>query len=474
MILEEFAERITEEGNRKLAVNRSSSPQPVHVFYGGADLFSEDTPEKLGRLAVRSLSSFAPDLITFAKALWLKGADSLPDHPRAIQEVKRLLNEDPEQAEISYEGAAFIGDVFEKTLKKLNEYPVEDMRIDFEDGYGFRPDEEEDRDAIKASTALAGVVKRTVDGQPFAIRLPAFGFRIKSFAPETSRRAVRTLELFVRNLVEKSEGILPRGFVVALPKVETSREVELLSEMLLKLEQTLGLKTGSIRTEILIETPLAIKNIDAIAAAGGKRLRGAQFGAYDYTSLLGIASDRQHLHHEACVFARSHILNAFAGTGVWLSDSVTTRMPVPIHKGERLEGWQVRENVRSVHEAWRLHFNNITRSMNSGFYQSWDLHPAQLLARYAAVYSFYLESADSQIKRLRGFVERATKATMTGNEFDDAASAEGILNFLRRGCASGALNTARTATSVGLSADALMSLSFSEIAGEKGASAGSD
>ncbi|QQS41504.1 MAG: phosphoenolpyruvate kinase [Acidobacteriota bacterium] len=473
MILDEFSDRLAKDAAAEdQKARRSAFPQPVHVLYGGADLFSQDTPEKLGRLAVRSLASYAPDLVTFAKALWLKGADSLPDHPDAIPEIERLVNEDPERAESVYPGIGFISKVFERTLRKLNEKPIEDFRIDFEDGYGFRSDEEEDSDCLKASSALASIVNATIKGEAKGISLPAFGFRIKPLRPETGKRSVRTLERFIANLAEKTGGILPRGFAVALPKVGSEREPEMLAEMLLKLEGSLGLKEGVVRIEVLIETPSAVENLREISKAGAGRLRGAHFGAYDYTSLLGIASDRQHLHHEACVFARNRMLNAFAGTGVWLADSVTIKMPVPVHRTTELKDWQVWENRRSVHEAWRLHFSNITKSMNSGFYQSWDLHPAQLIPRYAAVYAFYLESADSQIARLRGFVEKASKATMTGNEFDDAASAQGILNFLRRAVACGALDTSETADAAGLSADELVYSNFIEIAGRRSESAG--
>ncbi|HUF04885.1 MAG TPA: aldolase/citrate lyase family protein [Aridibacter sp.] len=473
MVLEEFADRLLEEAQESKVPNSiRSGTQPVHVLYGGADLFSEETPEKLGRLAVRSLAANAPDLVTFAKALWLKGADSLPDHPDAVPEIERLVNEDPERAESVYPGVGFISKVFEKTLRKLNENPIEDLRIDFEDGYGFRTDKEEDADCLKASSELAAIVNGSVEGKPRGIALPALGFRIKSFRPETVKRAVRTLEMFVSKLVERTNGILPRGFVVALPKVDSAREVDALCEMLAKLEGSLGLKEGSVPVEVLIETPSAVEDLSEIAEAAGSRLRGAHFGAYDYTSLLGIASDRQHLHHETCIYARNRILNAFAGSSVWLSDSVTIKLPVPVHRTKELKDWQVRENRRSVHEAWRLHFNNITKSMNSGFYQSWDLHPAQLVARYAAVYAFYLESAESQISRLRGFVDKASKATMTGNEFDDAASAEGILNFLRRAISCGALDASETADAVGLSADELVTSNFMEIAGKRIESAG--
>jgi len=146
-----------------------------------------------------------------------------------------------------------------------------------------------------------------------------------------------------------------------------------------------------------------------------------------------------------------------------LSDSVTTEMPVPVHKGENLTANQQKENKRGVPAAWRKHYNNVTNSLINGFYQSWDLHPAQLAARYAAVYSFFLESQEIQAKRLKGFIGRATQAMTTGNTFDDAATANGLLNFFLRGLSSGAITEAEVMEKTGLSADELKTASFMKI-----------
>jgi hypothetical protein len=143
-----------------------------------------------------------------------------------------------------------------------------------------------------------------------------------------------------------------------------------------------------------------------------------------------------------------------------LSDSVTTEMPVAIHKGENLSAEQSKENTRAVHNAWRKHFNNVTNSLINGFYQSWDLHPAQFAARYAAVYAFFLESKDEQAKRLKGFVEKATQANLTGNTFDDAASAQGLLNFFTRAVNSGALLESEVLEVTNLTIEELNSASF--------------
>ena len=40
----------------------------------------------------------------------------------------------------------------------------------------------------------------------------------------------------------------------------------------------------------------------------------------------------------------------------------------------------------------RMHFDDVRHSLRHAYYQGWDLHPAQLPTRYAAVYSFFLEA----------------------------------------------------------------------------------
>jgi hypothetical protein len=157
------------------------------------------------------------------------------------------------------------------------------------------------------------------------------------------------------------------------------------------------------------------------------------------------------------------MLIALSPIGIRLSDSVTTQMPVPIHKGAKLSNAQMSENKKSVISGWRTHFNNVTHSMIDGFYQSWDLHPNQLVARYAAVYAFFLEAVDEQASRLKAFVEKATQANLTANTFDDAATAQGLINFFLRGIDCGALTESEVAGATSLSIDELRSSSFSFI-----------
>ena len=394
-------------------------------------MFSAETPRKLGRLAVQAFKTFAPDVEEFAAAFGLK-------------ESKKLVNA-----------------VYKKTADKLTREPIEDLRIDFEDGYGFRPDDEEDADAIKASTELAKLFIRKA--------VPPFcGFRVKAFTPETHARGVHTLNLFFENLLTKTKGKLPANFVVTLPKVSHRDEVAELCRRLTRIESDAHLPPNSIGIEIMLETPRAIIDekgriaLAGLVEASNGRCKSVHFGAYDYTSALGISAAHQHLRHEACNFARQIMLVTLSPLGVRLVDSVTTKMPVVVHKDPKLTDDQKSDNRRSVHEGWREHFENVSSSMANGFYQSWDLHPNQLVARYAAVYAFFLKSRDADGARLNGFVEKATKANMTGSTFDDAASAHGLLNFFRLGLDCGAFSAAEIKKATSLSAQEVRNLSFDQ------------
>jgi hypothetical protein len=431
--------------------------QPVHVVYGGANLFKADTPQKLGKIALRSIGTYAPNFTEFAKAMGLPDAELL-DESLAYQA------EDEEKIRDAGHSAWLAWNVYRKTIEKLLSEPVEDFRIDFEDGYGFRTDYEEDSHARQASEELA---RNVCSDQA----LPFCGFRIKSFASETFKRAVRTLEIFLQNLTEKTDGFRTfknpsENFVVTLPKITSYKEVQVLSKLLDAFEQKNFLPTGLIKIEIMIETPQAILNengrivLQDLIKAGEGRIVSAHFGAFDYTASFGIAGTHQHLQHDSCNLARHLIQLALARLGIRLSDSVTIEMPIPIHKGNNLSAKQLEENKLVVHRAWRRHFDNITFSLSNGFYQSWDLHPAQLVARYAAVYSFFLSAKDIQAKRLKNFVEKATQASLTGNVFDDAASAIGIINFFRKAKYCGALSEEEINQATGLQFNELSSASF--------------
>jgi len=441
------------------------SRQPVHVIYGGAHLFNAQTPEKLGKIALKSLETFAPDFAEFARAMWLSGADTLPLFENVIQEIEFQLIENEEKGKKENFAAWLAWTVYNRTFEKLKREAVEDFRIDFEDGYGFRLDREEDLHAVSASDELAKISNRQ-SNEENSYNLPFCGVRIKSFQKETLKRAVRTLDLFLTNLLEKCGGKLPENFVVTLPKISRKEEIEILAGLLDEFERENNLENGLIKIEIMIETPQSIVNekgeiaLKSLVEAGRGRVTSAHFGAFDYTASFGISGIHQHLRHEACNFARRMMQISLAPLGIRLSDSVTTEMPVPVHRGESLSNEQIAENKRAVTNAWRKHFNNVTNSLINGFYQSWDLHPAQLVARYAAVYAFFIESKDAQAKRLRGFLDKATQAMLTGNVFDDAASAQGLLNFFIRAQNCGAMSENEILDQTNLTLEELHSASF--------------
>lgn len=454
-------------------LHHSSFRSPVHVVYGGANLFTAETPEKLGKIALKSLETYASNFAEFARAMWISGADSLPIYEDAIQEIEFQLIENEKKVKAENFAAWLAWTIYNRTIEKLKREPVEDFRIDFEDGYGFRPDAEEDSHSISASNELAKLSnQQSIIGNQDNFSnyvLPFCGFRIKSFAPETYKRAIRTLDLFLTNFLEKTNGKLPENFAVTLPKITCKEEIEVLAGLLDEFENANHLKNGAVKIEIMVETPQSIVNergeiaLKSFVEAGNGRVNSAHFGAFDYTANFGISGIHQHLRHEACNFARQMMQTSLAPLNIRLSDSVTTEMPVAIHKGENLSERQLKENTFSVQKAWRAHFNNVTHSLINGFYQSWDLHPAQLAARYAAVYAFYLESADIQGKRLKGFMDKATQANLTGNTFDDAASAQGLLNFFIRGLSCGAIKEEEILEKTNLSRDELKSGSFSKI-----------
>jgi citrate lyase beta subunit len=436
--------------------------QPVHVVYGGADRFTAETPAKLGRLALTALETYAPDPVSFATALGFAEFENPKLSIPQIRNFTTLFEASPSDALGKDRKMWLAWTIYTKTIEKLRQEPVEDLRIDFEDGYGFRNDEEEDSDAERAASELARSHK-------VGTITPFCGFRIKSFEPETYGRAVRTLEIFLDSLWKTGKEI-PENFVVTLPKVTRRDEVKDICGRLRRFEKDKRLRTGTIGLELMIETPEAV--IDAkgrfasrslVEAARG-RVTSVHFGAYDYTSALGISAKHQDIRHPACVLARQIMLSMLAPIGVRLSDSVTTELPVPIHRGEKLAGVQKNENRAAVHSGWKAHFRNVSDSMANGFYQSWDLHPNQLPARYAAVYFFYLDALTESAERLKGFAEKATRAQLTGNTFDDAASVKGILNYFRRGIDCGALETREVIELTGVASDAIRSGQISGLA----------
>ena len=411
----------------------SGTRQPVHTVYGGSHLFKSDTPRKLGDLALKALAQYAPNATTFAEAIGI----------------------DPAVADT----------VYGRVQEKLKREAVEDFRIDFEDGYGIRGDAEEDGHAAQAAQECAkGLKNGTLS--------PFIGIRIKSLSGELAGRALRTLDVFLTGL----GGTLPPNFVVTLPKITAAAQVGTLVAAFEALEPKLGLKAGALKVECMVETTQSILDHDGasmlpklIDAAKG-RMTGAHFGTYDYTASCDITAAYQSMRHPACDFAKQMMKVAYAGTSVFLSDGATTTMPVAPHKGEALGEEQKRENTRAVHAAWRLHADDVRHSLANGFYQGWDLPPAQLPSRYGTVYAFFLRSLPATVDRLKNFINKAAQATLHGDTFDDAATGQGLLNFFLRGVNCGAL-TEQEALSTGLTIEEFRGRSFLKILNNRKASA---
>jgi citrate lyase beta subunit len=454
-----------EEANARIARRYPGEPaarQPLHTVYGGANLFRADTVRKMGEIAVRALAEHGPDFATFARALALPGAESLPTTTAEIAALSAQIEAEPEAVRAGNRAAWLTWTVYTRVLAKLGREPVEDFRIDFEDGYGNRPDAEEDGHAVQAANEVA-------NGMAAGSLPPFIGIRIKPFNEEQRRRSVRTLDVFLTALVQATGGRLPDNFVVTLPKVTVAAQVTALVELFEVLEHGLGLPAGALKAELMIETTQSIIGPDGeitlgrLVDAGRGRITGAHFGTYDYTAGCNITAAHQRMRHPVCEFARHMMQVALARTGIVTSDGATNVMPIGPHRasaGGALTAQQHLENRAVVHAAWKLAFDDVTDSLFRGFYQGWDLHPAQLPVRYAAVFAFFLAGIDAAAERLRTFVQKAAQATLVGDVFDDAATGQGLLNFFLRAINAGALTEEETQALTSLSIAELRSRSF--------------
>src|SRR6202158_3086356 len=411
----------------------ATARQPVHTVYGGGHLFKSDTASRLGAVARRPLADSAPDPATLNAVLGL---------------------------------GAIAPAVYTRITEKLTREPVEDFRIDFEDGYGNRPDAEEDGHAESAATEVAeGISAGTLP--------PFIGIRIKPFNEELRARSMRTLDIFVSTVLDRTGGQLPDNFVVTLPKITTPEQVSALADIFDLFEKQSGLAAGALKMEMMIETTQSIIrsdgriNLPLLLQAARGRCIAAHFGTYDYTASCSITAAHQHMMHPACDFAKHMMQVSFAGTGIWLSDGATNIMPVAPHRfvagGVPLTAAQIAENRTVVHRAWKLHYDHVQHSLTNAYYQGWDLHPAQLPTRYAAVYSFFLASLDAASARLRNFVEKAAKATLVGDVFDDAATGQGLLNYFLRAINCGAISEAEAERLTGVTPEELHLGSFLKI-----------
>jgi citrate lyase beta subunit len=375
--------------------------QPLQTLYVPADRVTRSTVPEFGTEALRLLKAHAADADTFVDAFGV---------PADVADRTR-----------------------ERTLARLEQQPVEDLRVDFEDGYGVRIDEE-DRHAEAAARSIAGT---RADGT----LPPWFGLRVKSFHDdELERRSRRTLERFVSTLVDA--GGAPDGFVVTFPKVTHPAQVAAFADALGELESRLGLVGGSLRFEVQVETPRAVLGPDGAAAAprildaGGGRITAMHLGLFDYTASLGLMPWEQRLDHPVNDFARHVLQVSLAGTGVWVSDGSSNVVPSS-------------DRTDDVRAAWRVHADHVRHSLSNGFVQGWDLHPAHLASRYAAVYGWLLPHLGDAIERVRAWREGAR----TRGVLDEPATITSLLRYLRFAVSSGAVDEADVYSDTGLTRD---------------------
>ncbi|WP_066897432.1 DUF6986 family protein [Mycolicibacterium houstonense] len=311
---------------------------------------------------------------------------------------------------------------------KLTTEPIEDLRIDFEDGYGTFDDATEDADVAQAVAAL----RMALDA---GTSTPFVGTRFKCFEAGTRARGLRTLDMFVSGLVES--GGLPDGLTLTLPKVTSVDQVEAMVDVASALEAANGLPDGRIRFEVQVETPQAILGADGRAPvaqfihAGQGRVSSLHYGTYDYSASLGIAAAYQSMEHPAADHAKNVMQLAVAGTGVHMSDGSTNILPVG--------------DPDNVAMAWKLHARLVRRHLERGIYQGWDMHPAQLVTRYLATYAFYRGAFAPAATRLRNYVHQLDSTVM-----DEPATARALANVIHRGSVCGALTTDEIETATDL------------------------
>lgn len=367
--------------------------QPVHTVYVPADRFSRTTPADFGAEALRLFNTHTPGAGSFGSAFGI----------------------DP----------GIAGTVRERVAAKLANDPIEDLRIDFEDGYGVRPDAEEDAHVDQVVEAVATAYQATPRALPYF-----WGIRVKSFADGGHERSMRTLDGFLTSLRERL-GKLPGGFTLTFPKVVMPQHVEVFVDYLERLETAHGLPPGILKFEIQVETTEAIIDhngqigLRSIVKAARGRMSAAHFGVFDYTAALGLPPEEQRLDHPACDFARNVMQVTLAGTGVRMSDGSTNVVPR-------------NDSSDEINRTWASHAEHVRHSLANGFYQGWDLHPAHLPSRYAVVYAYHLDGVDEVIGRVKAWHEQS--AAKNNGLMDEPATIKTLSARLQRAVDCGALD----------------------------------
>ncbi|WP_380169297.1 DUF6986 family protein [Jannaschia sp. R86511] len=409
-LLDDVASLLADDDARFAAAypGERSLPQPVHTCYVPADRVEAGTPRAWGDAALAVLGSAVPDATALA----------------------RLTQVPVEAAET----------VLPRVAAKLHERPVEDLRIDFEDGYGLRPDDVEDADAETAGRALAAW--RGDPTAPFVA-----GVRVKGLQPETRARGLRTLDLVVAAAV--AAGGLPDRFVVTWPKVTSAAQVRAAVLVAARLEAVHGLPDGTVRLELQVEMPQAVLGPDggatvaAMLQAGTGRVEGLHYGTYDFSAALGVGPLDQALDHPLADHAKAVMQLAAAGTGVRVSDGSTNVLPVG--------------DADQVAAALALHARLVTRAQARSLRQGWDLHPGQLVTRYAATFLALRAELAAGAARLRAYTARAQDAAAP-QVLDEPATAQALASAVLRGVDCGAVDLAEAVDATGCTPEQLTRL----------------
>lgn len=339
--------------------------QPVHTVYVSAADARKDTPQQWGGTAVEMLDRHAELLTELGDAATL-----------------------------------------ELVHQRLSDAPIDDLRIDFEDGYGRRDDDAEDADALHAGRTL------------HALALRRCGIRIKGLTTAEMHRAVRTLELVL-------DGGIPDGFVFTVPKIRAAEQVSAAVWLCEALEHAHGLPERALRFELQIESPQAVLGPDGTATVAraiqlaDHRCTGLHYGTYDYSAACGIAPQHQALDHPAADHAKAVMQAAAAQTGVWVADGSTQIVPIGTED--------------EVVQAIRRHHRLVTRSLSRGFYQGWDMHPSHLVTRWLATFTFFRTAMSAAAPRLQAYLDRRGGAVI-----DEPATAEALATVVLRGLDCGA------------------------------------
>ncbi len=392
--------------------------QPVHTVYVPADRYSPSLAAEWGQHALAAAAEAG-----------------------GIQRLAELVGLSPKLA----------AEIAPRVEAKLRDEPIEDLRIDFEDGYlapgkSQNPDATEDAEAVRAADQVAAAIAS-------GAATPFIGIRFKCLEEATRRRGLRTLELFVSRLVQAGDGPqgLPAGLVLTLPKVSTVDQVKAMVYAVERLESSLGLHPGRLGFEVQVETPQLIIGADGshpvaqLPHQADGRITALHYGTYDYSASLQIAAAYQSMEHPAADFAKEVMQLAVAGTGIRLSDGSTNVLPVG--------------DAAQREEAWKLHARLVRRSLERGFYQGWDLHAHQLPTRYIATYAFYREGLPKATERLRNYVQQTVGAVL-----DEPATARALAAFVLRGVQCGAVGADEVHASTGLSEHDLTRLAHPRLA----------